>query len=91
MLPRGTIPGLKQCFLKDGVLCHKFHGPSNLEYAQLVLLSTLHHLALQHFHIELGHMGLHKTTEAIKQRYYCTFSQKIMEKVQGYLKRCNVY
>ena len=69
-LPRGTAPGLKQCFLKDGMLCRKFQGPSNLEYTQLVLPSSLHHAALQHLHNELGHLGLHKTMEAVKQRYY---------------------
>ena len=60
-LPRGTVPGLKQCFLKDGLLCRKFRGPSNSEYTQLVLPSSLHHKALQNLHNELGHLGLHKT------------------------------
>ena len=69
-LPRGTAPGLKQCFLKDGLLCRKFRGPSNSEYTQLVLPSSLHHKAFQNLHNELGHLGLHKTMEAIKQRYY---------------------
>ena len=69
-LPRGTAPGLKQCFLKDGMLCRKFQGPSNFEYTQLVLPSSLHHMALQHLHNELGHLGFHKTIEAVKQRYY---------------------
>ena len=69
-LPRGTAPGLKQCFLKDGMLCRKFQGPSNFEYSQLVLPNSLHHMALQHLHNELGHLGFHKTMEAVKQRYY---------------------
>ena len=69
-LPRETAPGLKQCFLKDRLLCRRFRGPSNLEYTQLVLPRSLHYTALQHLHNELGHLGLHKTMEAVKQRYY---------------------
>ena len=45
-LPRGTTPGLKQCFLKDGMLCRKFQGLSNVEYTQLVLPSSLHHYGI---------------------------------------------
>ena len=63
-LPRGTALGLKQCFLKDGMLCRKFQRPSNFEYTQLVLPSSLHPMALQHLHNELGHLGFHKTMEA---------------------------
>ena len=69
-LPCRVAPGLKQCFLQNGVLCRKFQGLSNTGYTQLVLPSSLRHSALQHLHNELGHLGLHKTMEAVKQRYY---------------------
>jgi len=55
-------------FLRDGVLCRKFQGSSNLEYTQLVLPSSLHHLVLKHLHNELDHLGLLKTMEAVNQR-----------------------
>ena len=69
-LPCRMVLGLKQCFLQNGVLCLKFQRPSNMGYTQLVLPSSLCHSALQHLHNELRHLWLHKTVEAVKQRYY---------------------
>lgn len=54
-LPRRLAPGLKQCFLQNGVLCRQFQGLSNVGYTQLVLPSSLRDSALQHLHYELGH------------------------------------
>ena len=68
--PHHTAPGLKQCFLEDGLLCRKFRGPSNADHTQLVLPSSLRHTILQKLHNELGHLGFHKTMERVKQRYY---------------------
>jgi len=69
-MPRRTAPGLWQCFLNDGILCCKFQAPSSVEHTQLILPSSLRHVALQHLRNELGNLGLHKTMEAVKQRYY---------------------
>jgi len=56
--------------LNDGILCRKFQAPSSAEHTQVILPSSLRHVALQHIHNELGHLGVHKTMEAVKQRYY---------------------
>ena len=69
-VPRRLAPGLKQYFLQNGVLCRQFQGSSNIGCTQLVLPSSLRHLALKHLHNELGHWGLHKMIEAVKQWYY---------------------
>ena len=65
-----TAPGLKHCFLENGLLCRTFQGPANNTHTQLVLPSKSPHTALQQLHNELGRLGFHKTMERVKQRYY---------------------
>ena len=69
--PHNIAPGLKQCFLENGLLCCKFHGSSNTDHTQLFLPNILRFSIFQKLHNELGHLGLHKTMERVKQRYYC--------------------
>ena len=58
--PHHTAPGLEQCFLEDGLLFHKFQELSNVDYTQLVLLSSLCYTILQKLHDDLGHSRLWK-------------------------------
>ena len=38
-LPSSTAPGLKNCFLNNGLLCRTFQGSANDTHTQLVLPS----------------------------------------------------
>ena len=87
-LPHKIVPGLKQCYLNDGVLCCKFQGSSNFGYIQLVLPSCFCHSVLQNLHNELGHLGLHKTMESVKQRYYWPGYK---EDIQKWIAECASY
>ena len=85
-LPSTTPPGLKHCFLENGLLCRTFQGPTNNTHTQLVLPSKLRHTALQQLHNELGHLGYHKTMERVKQRYYWPGYER---DVQAWISECS--
>jgi len=67
--PHDTAPGLKHCILENGLLCHKFRGSSDDAHTHLVLPSNLCQSILQKLYNKLGHLGVHKTMERVKQRY----------------------
>ena len=70
-LPRQTALGLKHCYLENELLYCKSYGTSNPGgYTQLILPSSLRQSALQHLHNNSGHLGLHKTMEKLKERFY---------------------
>ena len=70
-LPNKVAPGLKHCCLVNGLLCRKFQGASNsASHMQLILPHSLRPSALQQLHNNSGHLGLHKTVEKVKERFY---------------------
>ena len=70
-LPTTKAPRLKYVFLKDGLLCHSFkQTSSSMGTTQIILPNSLHKTVLEQLHNQSGHMGIHKTMENIKQRYY---------------------
>ena len=66
-LPGSLAPGLKQAFLLDGVLCHKF-GVANS--TQMVIPESLQSTVLEHVHNKSVHLGVTKTMGKVKERFY---------------------
>ena len=66
-LPNSIAPGLKQAFLFNGVLCRHFGEASKV---QTVLPEALKHTVLEHVHDKAGHLGINKTMEKVKERFY---------------------
>ena len=74
-------PGLRRSFLKDGILCREYvDSSSNTKHIQLVVPSDLHEVILKHLHIFSGHLGLRKTMERVKIRYYWPEYENDIEK-----------
>ena len=70
-LPSKVAPGLCQAFLHNGVLYRQFRqcamSPST---AQLIVPNSMKDDVLNQLHNQAGHLGIHKTTEKIKERFY---------------------
>ena len=70
-LPSNIAPGLKNVFLHDGLLCRNFRqSSSSSNQIQFILPTSLKRTVLQQLHDHSGHLGIHKTMENIKQRFY---------------------
>ena len=70
-LPASLAPGLRRTFIQDGVLCRSFQltSSSNIK-AQLVIPSDLRNTVLQQLHNNAGHLGIRKTMDSVKERFY---------------------
>ena len=55
--------------LKDGVL-HRLYIHNDVEYHQLVLPQRYHKKVLQSLHNDLGHQGIDRTLELLRERVY---------------------
>ena len=63
-------PGLRHCFIRDGVLCRNYKEPStNVVHVQFVIPQVLRDIVIKETH-GLGHLGIRKTLDAIKSRFY---------------------
>ena len=70
-LPTDVAPGLRRSILEDGVLCRRFRSSSSTEgHLQVVIPDTLKSVVLQQLHNQSGHLGIYKTLEKIKERFY---------------------
>ena len=70
-LPVSSAPGLRKTFLQNGLLCRKFQSTfSSAAKTQLVIPRNTKEIVLQQTHDNLGHLGIHKTTESVKERFY---------------------
>ena len=71
VLPSNIAPGLKNVFLSDGLLCRNFRqSSSSRAHIQFILPTSLRRAVLQQLHDHSGHLGIHKTMENVKQRFY---------------------
>ena len=69
--PSKVAPGLRQAFLRNGVLYRQFRQSSMSPMtAQLVVPNTMKDVVLNQLHDQAGHLGVHKTTEKVKERFY---------------------
>ena len=64
-----TYPGLRKCFIENGLLCRRFQGSNLGTYTQIIIPSILK-CCVQHLHDNAGHLGVRKTTEKVKRRFY---------------------
>ncbi|KAL5457023.1 hypothetical protein EMCRGX_G034258 [Ephydatia muelleri] len=70
-VPSSTVPGLKKTFLQDGLLCCKFRAScSDSVCTQLVVPKGHVKIILENLHNESGHLGVQRTTEKVKERFY---------------------
>ena len=70
-LPPHTPPGLHKAFIHEGLLCRQFRQSSNLgTKTQLVIPDSMKDIVLRMLHDQGGYLGIFKTTENIKARFY---------------------
>ena len=83
---RDCPTGLRKCFLLNGLICRTYKdSTTQLEHTQVVIPATLKNTVLQEVHNNLGHLGVKKTLERLKTRYY--WSQYEQDTVQ-WVKQC---
>ncbi|XP_077388164.1 retrovirus-related Pol polyprotein from transposon 412 [Festucalex cinctus] len=71
--------------LKDGLLYRKRNPPNCTETQQLVLPERYRTLAMKSLHDDCGHLGVEKTSELLKDRFYWP---RITSDVEQYVKTC---
>jgi len=70
-IPTNVAPGLRHTFLRDGFLCRTYRdSSSSAGHVQIVVPHSFQHSILQQLHNQSGHLGVHKTLEKVKERYY---------------------
>ena len=66
-----VAPGLTKAYLKDGLLCREFSdSTTKTNHAQLVVPAGLRETILTYLQNQSGHLGIRKTMEKVKARYY---------------------
>ncbi|KAL5473290.1 hypothetical protein EMCRGX_G027757 [Ephydatia muelleri] len=66
-----VAPGLKWTFLHDGLLCRQFRASSSdCVHTQLVVPASFVEKILHQLHDESGHLGVQRTKEKVKERFY---------------------
>jgi transposase InsO family protein len=80
-LPTNSAPGLRKAFIRNGLLYRKFQlSSSSSAKTQLVIPSNMKATILQQLHDNNGHLGLRKTTESVKERFYWPGYEQEIEK-----------
>ena len=70
-LAQGVPPGLRKAFIQNGLLCRNYQSSStSTTNIQLVIPTSMKTTILQQLHDNSGHLGVKKTTEGVKQRFY---------------------
>ena len=70
-VPSGCPPGLRKCFIKDGIICRQYKkAATQLVHTQSVVPPCLRTVVLKEVHDNLGHLGVKKTLGHIKTRFY---------------------
>ena len=70
-LPPTTAPGLRKAFIHDGLLyCHFCRTSTLPTKTQLIIPDSMKDTMLQQLHDQAGHLGISKTTEKVKARFY---------------------
>ncbi|XP_030594321.1 uncharacterized protein LOC115786334 [Archocentrus centrarchus] len=71
--------------LKDGVLYRTRQTPSDREINQLVLPQRYRSVVLRSLHDDCGHLGIDKTSELLRDRFYWP---RMIAEVEQYIKTC---
>ena len=70
-LKQSVPPGLRKAFIEKGLLCRHYQSStSSSAHTQLVIPTSMTATILQQLHDNSGHLGIKKTTEGVKQRFY---------------------
>ena len=69
-IPSSTHPGLRKCFLTNGILCREYVENGVTHHTQIVVPSNLRNTVLCQLHDHSGHLGLKKTLGKVKERFY---------------------
>ena len=70
-LTQGVPPGLRKAFIQKGLLCRHYQSSTaSCAHTQLAIPTSMISTILQQLHDNSGHLGIKKTTEGVKQRFY---------------------
>ena len=79
-------PGLRKCFIHDGILCRSYKESSTgTEHVQIVVPDVLKDTIMRETH-GLGHLGIKKTLDTIKTKFYWPGYEK---DVEDWVKQCS--
>ena len=79
-------PGLRKCFIHDGILCRSYKESSTgTEHVQIVVPDVLKDTIMRETH-GLGHLGIKKTLNTIKTKFYWPGYEK---DVEDWVKQCS--
>ena len=84
-MPLDTPPGLQRAQLHNGVLCRQYKKCSSQEeFTQFVVPTSLREVACRQVHDCSGHLGINKTMERLKERFYWPgYESDIKDWLQG--------
>lgn len=72
-------------FMKEGLLHRVSKRPSGEEFTQLVLPKEFREAVLKSLHNDLGHLGLERTTDLLRSRF---FWSKMAKDAEQHIKNC---
>jgi len=76
--PSKCPPGLRHCYLQEGVLCRQYKESSTgTTHVQFVIPQSLKDTIIKETH-GLGHLGVKKTLDVIKTRFYCSGMKQVL-------------
>lgn len=75
----------KKLVVRHQLLYRVTKGEDDKEKSQLVLPNKYHHKIMSSLHDDMGHLGVEKTTELIKDRFYWP---KMSTDIEMYVKNC---
>ena len=88
-VPSGCPPGLRKCFIKDGIICRKYReAATQLIHTKLVVPPSLRTVVLKEVHDNLGHLGVKKTFGHVKIHVYWRGYEQAVE---SWVKQCEQY
>ena len=88
-LPPNTAPGLRKTFIHGGLLYHHFCQASTLpKKTQLIIPDNMKDTVLQQLHDQAGHLGISKTTEKVKARFYWPGYEQDIQNWISYCQQC---
>ena len=85
--PQGSPPGFRKCFIKDDLVCRQYtEVNTSLIHTQVVVPTSLKNAILQEVHNKLGHLGVKKTFDRVRTRFYWPGYEQDVER---WVKQCD--
>ena len=85
-MPSGCPPGLRKCFIKDGIICYEYkEAATQLVHTQSVVPHSLRTVVLKEVHDILGRLDVKKALGHVKAHFYWPGYKQAVE---SWVKQC---